>query len=136
MLYKRICGGRSSRNSWSMGRQRCMRLFCQTWTRTPRQKRRSVCQHHVTAQQCRAITANDTGCIRLQLCKWERQKKRRLIGSGPRCVLLYVHHCRSRPEGDEPRQNKSSPLHWDTEDSAVDELQLHPTTSLNTEISE
>ena len=30
MLYKRICGGRSSRDCWSMGRQRCMGLFCKT----------------------------------------------------------------------------------------------------------
>lgn len=63
MLHKRICEGRSSTvgtvGQWADSGG--WDYFVKHELAHKSQKRRSDCQHHVTAQQCRGITANSIG---------------------------------------------------------------------------
>lgn len=110
MLYKRICGGRSSRDCWSMGRQRCMGLFCKTWD-SHRESETVLC----LPAACDSSTVQRNNCQRPQLYQittqqMEKANIRRLICSGLRYALLYITAIAERGRGGLPKQKLTAPL--------------------------
>lgn len=112
MLYKRICGGRSSSNCWSMGRQRCVGLFC-----------KNVDSHRVVC-----MPASCDSSVQMNNCQWPRSyqittpqmqkaKIRRLICSGPRYALLDMTAIAEQGRGGLPKQvHNSTGIHRKSEE--------------------